>query len=190
MMHCQTVAQDCQASRIFIEFGQLVLAIHLNNELHQVRGLWYPIGFFETLGQHVSCPARTEFVADFVGSANLISGSIVGGDPAAGTVVLRTADGMTVQGVTHGRPVGEKGTLSVRTVHLALTRERPADDVNVWPVKVVRTVFLGDFTQVHVEWGSQSLVVRQIGPWPAGSDGTAYLCVAPGACVLLEATRP
>ena len=49
---------------------------------------------------------RTEFVADFIGSANLVSGEVVSSDDRTGTVVIRTAGGNVVHGVTHGRPVG------------------------------------------------------------------------------------
>ena len=49
---------------------------------------------------------RTEFVADFIGSANLVSGEVVSSDDRGGTVVIRTAGGNVVHGVTHGRPVG------------------------------------------------------------------------------------
>ena len=78
------------------------------------------------------------------------------------------------------------GTLSVRTVHLSLSRERPAGAVNVWPVKIIRSVFLGDFVQVNVRWGGQDLVLRQIGA-PALEPGeTGYLQVPPTLCALLE----
>jgi ABC-type Fe3+/spermidine/putrescine transport system ATPase subunit len=78
-------------------------------------------------------------------------------------------------------------TLSVRTVHLTLSAERPAGEVNVWPVAVQRSVFLGDITQVHVRWGEQDLIVRQIGPVSVSPDQTAYLTVPPDQCTLLEA---
>jgi hypothetical protein len=48
-------------------------------------------------------------------------------------------------------------------------------------------VFLGDITQVHVRWGEQDLIVRQIGPVSVSPDQTAYLTVPPDQCTLLEA---
>jgi ABC-type Fe3+/spermidine/putrescine transport system ATPase subunit len=127
---------------------------------------------------------RTAFVADFVGSSNLVSGQATGGD--GGTVRLRTADGHAIQGVTHGRPVGTEGTLSVRTVHLALSADQPSDPVNVWPVTIIRAVFLGDITQLHVQWGSRELVVRQIGASSANAGQKAWLRAAPEHCILLD----
>jgi len=130
---------------------------------------------------------RTAFVADFVGSANLIGGEIVGSDATAGTVVVRASDGLVIHGTTRGRSLGSDGTLSVRTVHLTLSPERPDDDVNVWPVTILRSVFLGDITQVHVRWGQQDLIVRQIGPVSFAPHQKAYLSVPPARCTLLEA---
>ena len=123
---------------------------------------------------------RTEFVADFVGSANLIAGRLrpeLGGD---GLVALETAGGQVVHGVTRGRTARAAPEMSVRTVHLHLTPERPAGERNVWPVGVRRTVFLGDLTQAHVDWGGRELVIRhtQI-PVQAGQE--AYLWWTPAA---------
>jgi len=129
---------------------------------------------------------RTAFVADFVGSANLISGDVVGSDAGAGTVAVRASDGTVIHGVTRGRPVGATGTLSVRTVHLSLSRERPPGDINVWAATAVRFVFLGDITQVQVRLGDQDLVVRQLGPPPVEPGQTAYLSARADQCALLE----
>ena len=130
---------------------------------------------------------RTEFVADFVGSANIIAGRLRPELAGDGLVALETAGGEVVHGVTRGRTPGPDPRLSVRTVHLHLTPERPAGDRNVWDVRVTRTVFLGDMTQAHVEWGGRELVIRHTRvPVQAGQD--AYLSVDPSQCVLLEAS--
>jgi iron(III) transport system ATP-binding protein len=129
---------------------------------------------------------RTAFVADFVGSANLITGDVIGQDASTDTIVLKTADGLKVQGVTRGRTVGKTATFSLRTVHLALTKERPLGDINVWPVTVLQSVFLGDTTQIHVLWGQKELVARQHGPIDARPGEQAYLHAAVTACALLE----
>lgn len=130
---------------------------------------------------------RTAFVADFVGSANLIAGRLRR-DKSAGEVVALEADGgHIVHGVAHGRSPGPDPVMSVRTVHLRLSKTRPDALVNVWPVVIRRAVFLGDMTQVHVEWGGRELVIRQTiaDAWTAGD--AAWLSIAPANCVLLEA---
>ncbi len=130
---------------------------------------------------------RTAFVADFVGSANLIAGRLRPDLSGDGRVALQADGGHVVHGVSHGRTPGANPVMSVRTVHLLLSAGRPDIQVNAWPVVVRRCVFLGDMTQVHVEWGGRELVIRQTiaGAWAAGD--AAWLSIAPSNCVLLEA---
>ncbi len=129
---------------------------------------------------------RTEFVADFVGSANLIAGRLRPDLAADGLIAIETAGSMVMHGVAHGRTLGPTATFSVRTVHLHLTPDAPQARHNVWPVTVARTVFLGDMTQAHVGWGGREVVVRQTS-LPVVAGQLAYLSVDPHRCVLLEA---
>ena len=77
--------------------------------------------------------------------------------------------------------------MSARTVHLRLSAERPDAAVNVWPVVVRCSVFPGDITQMHVEWGGRELVIWQTIPDGLVEGAAGYLWIAPGNCVLLEA---
>ena len=135
---------------------------------------------------------RTAFVADFVGSSNLIRGRMRPDLSQAGLIALESDGGHIVHGVAHGRPAGEAPVLSVRTVHLRLGTERPdgmapGAPLNVWPVTVRRSVFLGDLTELHVEWGGRELVVRCSGMADVGEGQPAFLSADPRHCVLLEA---
>ena len=129
---------------------------------------------------------RNAFVADFIGSANLIRGRNRGDLAGDGTIALETAAGEIVHGMAHGRPAGAEMTFSVRTVHLQLSAQRPAASRNVWPVKIERMVFQGDFSQAHVAWGDQVMVIRgtAIEPFAQGQD--AFMMVEPQRVVLLE----
>jgi ABC-type Fe3+/spermidine/putrescine transport system ATPase subunit len=128
---------------------------------------------------------RNAFVADFVGSANLIRGKNRSDLAMANAVALETPAGHIVYGMAHGRPAGAQLTFSIRTVHLSLSAQRPASERNVWPVRVERSVFQGDFTQTIVLWGDQRLTIRgTMEPLPEGSE--AYLSVDPKRVVLLE----
>ncbi len=134
---------------------------------------------------------RTAFVADFVGSANLISGRLRPELSGNGLVALDSSGGHLIYGTTHGRTPAADPVMSVRTVHLHLAAAPPAangpDGRNVWPVTVQRSIFLGDMTQLHVDWGGREVVIRQTASkqWQAGQQ--AYLSAAPEHCVLLEA---
>lgn len=129
---------------------------------------------------------RTEFVADFVGSSNLIHGQVRADLSSDSEVVLQTAGGALIHGVKHGRRAQDQAVLSVRTVHFQLSAQAPQGQRNVWPVTISKSVFLGDLTQLHVDWAGMPLVIRQT-PADAFAEGsTAYLQVDPNHCVLLE----
>jgi ABC-type Fe3+/spermidine/putrescine transport system ATPase subunit len=101
-------------------------------------------------------------------------------------VALETPAGDIVHGTAFGRRVGAEALLSVRTVHVRLSRERPAGALNVWPATVRRRVFQGDFTQYHVDWSGRSLVIREVATDPVAEGETVFLIVEPRHCVLLE----
>jgi ABC-type Fe3+/spermidine/putrescine transport system ATPase subunit len=128
---------------------------------------------------------RNAFVADFIGSANLIRGRLRSDLATDGLLALETADGHVIFGATHGRMVGADPVLSVRTVHLHLSSQRPNAMRNVWSVRIERTVFQGDFSQVHVAWGDQHLVVRCIAAEHSAGD-QAFMTIDPRRVVLLE----
>ncbi len=128
---------------------------------------------------------RTAFVADFVGSANLVQGRLRPDLATENLIALETNSGQIIHGTPHGRTPGPTPTLSVRTVHLHLTPDPPPTAQNTWPVTVQRTVFLGDMTQAHVLWGDRELVVRHTKLQVAAGQ-QAYLTADPHQCVLLE----
>jgi ABC-type Fe3+/spermidine/putrescine transport system ATPase subunit len=129
---------------------------------------------------------RTAFVADFVGSANLVAGRPIERAAPSGRIAV-DVDGAVLQGVTLGRRVGDEVTLSLRTVHLRLHKTSPSPDHgNVWPVTISKSVFLGDLTQIHVNWGGRELVVRESIPHRYAANQSAFLTIAPENCVVLE----
>ena len=129
---------------------------------------------------------RSTFVADFVGSANLIRGRRRLDLEQDGLVALETSGGLIVHGSAYGRHPGAEALFSVRTVHVRLTRERPPGARNVWPARIRRRVFQGDFTQYQVDWDGRTLVVRSATGDPFAEDDEIYLAVEPRHCVLLE----
>ena len=128
---------------------------------------------------------RSAFVADFIGSANLIRGRSRPDLAASDQIALETADGQVIYGMAYGRPVGAEITVSVRTVHLQIFLQRPLVAKNVWPVRVEKTVFQGDFSQVHVGWGAQRLVARCAAMEPIAPGRDVYMMVEPRRVVLL-----
>ena len=128
---------------------------------------------------------RSAFVADFIGSANLVHGRNRRDLATDGLLALETPGGQVIYGNAYGRSAGDELTVSVRTVHLQISPQRPAGDRNVWPARVEKTVFQGDFTQVHILWGDQRLIARcaALDPLPAGQE--VFISVDPKRVVLL-----
>src|SRR5262249_49110876 len=122
---------------------------------------------------------RNTFVADFVGSANLIHGRRRAELEHDGLVVLETPGGLLVHGRAYGRAPGAEPLFSVRTVHVRLARERPAAGPNVWPARVRRRVFQGDFTQYQLDWDGRTLVARVARGEPFAEDDEVLRAGAP-----------
>ena len=76
--------------------------------------------------------------------------------------------------------------MAVRTVHLRLARTAPAGAVNAWPARIRQRVFQGDFTQYHVEWHGQRLIVRSAAAEPMAEGDAVFVSADPQHCVLLE----
>jgi iron(III) transport system ATP-binding protein len=127
----------------------------------------------------------TAFVADFVGSANLISGRHRPDLSTGGLIALETTSGAIVHGMAHERVVGGEINFSVRTVHLKISTERPNEAINVWPARVEQTVFQGDFTQVHLGWDGQRLIARCAAMEPLAVGTDVFITVNPRRVVLL-----
>jgi energy-coupling factor transporter ATP-binding protein EcfA2 len=68
---------------------------------------------------------RNPFVADFVGSANLLPGRHRPDLRQDGLLALESPGGHLIYGMAYGRPIGTEGVFSVRTVHLHLSPAPP-----------------------------------------------------------------
>ncbi len=129
---------------------------------------------------------RNTFVADFVGSANLIRGRRRPDLERDGLVVIQTPGGALVHGTAPGRPTGDEALMAVRTVRLRLERARPETSVNMWPARVRQRVFQGDFTQYHVDWDGRTLIVRSAATEPLAEGDDVFVTAEPRHCVLIE----
>jgi ABC-type Fe3+/spermidine/putrescine transport system ATPase subunit len=121
----------------------------------------------------------SRFVADFVGSANLIEGMVRGSGPN-GTLVFETHGGVRIE-VTGTDTAGR--TVALRSSYVHLT---PMPDThNAVPGSIHRRMFHGDFIQYVVDWPAGQLIVRRppTEMFEEGSDVTVSF--APEHCVLL-----
>jgi len=130
---------------------------------------------------------RSAFVADFVGSANLVHGRNRRDLAKDGLFALETAGGEVMYGTAYGRPTGVELTVSVRTIHLQISTLRPVGERNIWAARIDKTIFQGDFTQVHLLWSCQQLIARcaAFDPLPTGQE--VFISIDPKRVVLLGA---
>ena len=129
---------------------------------------------------------RTAFVADFVGSSNLIRGKARLDLARDGLIAVETEAGHIVHGVACDRSLPAAPVLSVRTVHLKVDATRPEGEMNIWPATVRHLVFQGDFSQANLIWGNRQIVVRSTALEGLREGSDVFLSVDPRRCVLLE----
>jgi iron(III) transport system ATP-binding protein len=118
------------------------------------------------------------FVADFVGAANLIPGTVKGTQD--GRTVFETAGGVLVTAAMPAK--GGETVLAVRSAYIGL---QEAAGANVAHGTVHRRMFHGDFIQYVVDWPAGQLIVRRP-PTEMIAEGAAVtVSFAPEHCVLL-----
>ena len=119
---------------------------------------------------------KTHFVADFVGSANLLPGTILGPD-AVGTCMVRTQAGDLVAGCEHEVAAGEDVLVMVRPEHVQLEERTASDGRPGWLGTVMARGFLGDAVEHKVRVNDVLLQARchpRVSLSP-GTDVTVYL---------------
>jgi ABC-type Fe3+/spermidine/putrescine transport system ATPase subunit len=144
------------------------------------------VGGIEQIGtpEQIYHRPKSRFVADFVGSANLIAGRIAGGD--GGHIRFETAGGLTLDatGLADAAPGGE-GTVAIRTAHIAFAPDG-ASGANAAAGTIRQRLFHGDFIQYVVDWPAGQLIVRRP-PTDLYDEGAAVtVSFAAEHCILLE----
>ena len=130
---------------------------------------------------------RSRFVADFVGSANLIAGRVRGDSPGPGPVVFEMTGGVLLQAHALHAPRGDETQVAVRTAYITLGAPGTLGGANAVAGCIRRRLFHGDFIQYIVDWPAGQLVIRRP-PTDVFEEGAAaVISFAPEHCILLEA---
>jgi iron(III) transport system ATP-binding protein len=138
------------------------------------------VGVIEQIGspETIYNRPRSRFVADFVGSANIIKGKL------SGDGLFATEGGVTLKATSAHQPHGKESEVAIRTAYIDL-EARPGD--NHVPGTVRQRLFHGDFVQYVIDSALGSLSVRRP-PVNLLDEGAAVtLSFSPDHCVLLEA---
>jgi iron(III) transport system ATP-binding protein len=126
------------------------------------------------------------FVADFLGAANLLEGSIAG-DRDDGSVEVAVGNvRLAVKGDRRaGTPGAARVTVVVRPEDIAVSRVPMGEQHNVFDVTVDQVTFQGSFVECRVTGGMGSLLVRVQGPDVPSERDRIWIRIAPEACQLL-----
>ncbi|WP_049578097.1 ABC transporter ATP-binding protein [Nocardiopsis sp. SBT366] len=123
-------------------------------------------GLVEQLGTPAEIYERpaTRFVADFIGTSNLLTGTVGEADPA-GHHRVDLGQGLTalVAELPRGTSAGASTHLTVRPEKVRIGTERPEGDLCALPGTVTETVYMGAAThyQVALANGSEMTVYQQ-----------------------------
>jgi ABC-type Fe3+/spermidine/putrescine transport system ATPase subunit len=148
------------------------------------------VGGIEQIGtpEDIYHRPKTRFVADFVGSANLIEGRVTGPANRAGSIRFESESGLALDAWAAHPPRGDENTVAVRTAHIGLSAVNGAASAepNAAVGKLRQRLFCGDFIQYVVDWPAGTLIVRRP-PTDLFEEGAPVtLSFAPEHCVLLE----
>ena len=119
----------------------------------------------------------SRFVADFVGSANMVEGRVKGTDPD-GTMVFETKAGTQIR-ATAGKRDGKLLALRSSYVHFG------GNEANAIQGTIHRRMFHGDFIQYVVDWPDGQLIVRRPPTEMLEEGSPVTVSFASDYCVLL-----
>ncbi|WP_454917891.1 ABC transporter ATP-binding protein [Xanthobacter sediminis] len=125
---------------------------------------------------------RSRFVADFIGSANLIPICEVIQDGRR--IAVRTIDGQVLSCVAPHGIATSAAEVAVRTAYIGLS-SGPTTAANQIRGRIRRRMFHGDFIQYAVDWPGGRLEIRRPPTESFEIDDEVYASFAAEHCVLL-----
>src|SRR5262249_1665186 len=149
------------------------------------------VGGIEQIGapEDIYNRPKTRFVADFVGSANLIAGRITTAAATPGPVNFETAAGLTLLAWAAHAPHGDESHVAIRTAYIDLCIDTgsvtPDGTANCASGTIRQRLFHGDFIQYIVDWPEGELTVRRPPTELFDEGGAVTLSFAREHCILL-----
>jgi ABC-type Fe3+/spermidine/putrescine transport system ATPase subunit len=124
----------------------------------------------------------SRFVADFVGSANMIAGQVRGPGPD-GTLLFETNSGISIEVIVPANGDTSGTVVALRSSYIQIGRV--SESHNAVSGTIHRRMFHGDFIQYVVDWPAGQLIVRRP-PTELFEEGSSVtVSFAPLHCVLL-----
>jgi ABC-type Fe3+/spermidine/putrescine transport system ATPase subunit len=127
-----------------------------------------------------------EFVADFIGKINFLRATVLSrqGD---GSVVSIQEEGFQSEIHTTRTDYGEgqKVLASVRPENIIIHPEKPQEEVNIWPARLIRKNFLGGLFDMVVEVKGKEMRCRTPFRVNAKSGSDVYIQIDPKDVLLI-----
>jgi ABC-type Fe3+/spermidine/putrescine transport system ATPase subunit len=146
------------------------------------------VGGIEQIGapEDIYNRPKTRFVADFVGSANLIAGRIITAAATPGPVDFEVAAGLKLQAWAAHAPHGNESHVAIRTAYIDVGSGTPDGRDNCASGTIRQRLFHGDFIQYIVHWPGGELTVRRPPTELFDEGASVTLSFAREHCILLE----
>jgi len=128
---------------------------------------------------------KSQFVADFIGSANFLSGKVKEAADAEGNALVETPHGSFRCAFAQSIVLGQSVLVSARPEDLVLFDTRPADGLNVLAGKIAHRVFLGEVVDYLVDTGDGEIRVRAKPEFDFRIGQAVHVGVSPQKCVAL-----
>jgi iron(III) transport system ATP-binding protein len=129
--------------------------------------------------RHPNC----QFVADFIGSANFLSGTVKEMADADGMVSVVTAHGIFRCGFAGAVGPGQAVLVTARPEDLVLYDRPPGNGDNVLAGRIAHRIFLGEVIDYIVDWGAGEIRVRTRPEFDYKIGQSVHVWVAPQKCV-------
>jgi iron(III) transport system ATP-binding protein len=129
----------------------------------------------------------SEFVASFIGSTNLLRGTVAGADPAASTVRVTTPMGVLVCETSATWESGDEVVVALRPEDIGVHRAGASghiapDALNVFPARVQIGLFTGTSVDYHLEASGVVIQARSGSRHPLERGDDVQLELPPHAC--------
>jgi iron(III) transport system ATP-binding protein len=126
---------------------------------------------------------KSQFVADFIGSANFLKGMVK--EAAGETALVETPYGIFRCNLGQTITVGQSVLVSARPEDFVLYDKPPGEGLNVLAGRIVHRVFLGEVVDYLIDIGEGEIRVRAKPEFDFRIGQKVHIGVAPQKCVAL-----
>jgi iron(III) transport system ATP-binding protein len=135
--------------------------------------------------QEIYRQPKSQFVADFIGSANFLKGKVKDVQAADHTAVVETRHGLFRCIFGQVVSAGQDVLVSARPEDLTLSDKPPGDGLNAFTGKVSHRVFLGEVVDYLVDSGDGEVRIRSNPEAQFQIGQVVHIGVSPQKCVAL-----